>query len=200
MKRHLVLVTTACLLVSLIIVGCETTGQSAALGGLLGAAAGGIIGNQSGHALEGALIGAALGGITGAIISNERQKRLATKEEAENVYFQETGKRATEPVVSVKDIEVVPASVKPGEKIAASCTYSVIGPEASPREGYLHIKKDGETVHTVKMNEEIEDGTMAYSSDLALPSDLEDGNYDVVMEVINGPSSDTKSQTISIVA
>ncbi len=200
MKKHLVLVMTACILISLIIVGCETTGQSAALGGLLGAAAGGIIGNQSGHALEGALIGAALGGITGAIISNERQKRLATKEEAENIYFQETGKRATEPVVSVNDLEVVPANVKPGEKLAASCTYSVIGPEASPREGYLHIMRNGNTIQKVKMNEKIEDGKMAYSSDITLPNDLEDGNYDVVMEVINGPSSDRKSQTISIVA
>lgn len=50
--------------------GCTTTQSydGAVLGGLLGAGAGAIIGNQSGDAGEGALIGAGLGAITGALI------------------------------------------------------------------------------------------------------------------------------------
>ena len=65
-------------LVSLIaagIIGCETKAQSGALiGGAGGAAAGGIIGHQSGHGTEGALIGGAVGAIGGALVGNEMDK------------------------------------------------------------------------------------------------------------------------------
>ena len=48
------------------------TQRGAVVGGLLGAGAGAIIGNQSGRAGEGALIGAAAGGLGGAAIGNAR--------------------------------------------------------------------------------------------------------------------------------
>lgn len=67
----------AILLCGMVLSGCATThtGQhGAVLGGLLGATAGAIIGNQSGDAGEGALIGAALGGIAGAAIGDSQEK------------------------------------------------------------------------------------------------------------------------------
>ena len=51
-----------------------TTQRGAATGALLGAAAGGIIGHQSGRALEGAAIGAAAGGGAGALYGNARDQ------------------------------------------------------------------------------------------------------------------------------
>lgn len=50
------------------------TQRGAATGALLGAAAGGIIGHQSGRALEGAAIGAAAGGGAGALYGNARDQ------------------------------------------------------------------------------------------------------------------------------
>ena len=50
------------------------TQRGAATGALLGAAAGGIIGHQSGRALEGAAIGAAGGGTAGALYGNARDQ------------------------------------------------------------------------------------------------------------------------------
>jgi uncharacterized protein YcfJ len=60
---------------------CENMGPStqkgAVIGGLGGAAVGGIIGSQSGRGLEGALIGGAVGAAGGAAIGNskDRQRR-----------------------------------------------------------------------------------------------------------------------------
>jgi uncharacterized protein YcfJ len=73
---------------SFIITGCTTTGahDGALLGGLLGAGAGAIIGNQPGDAGEGALIGAGLGAITGAIIGDSMEKSRYTTREV--VYVQ----------------------------------------------------------------------------------------------------------------
>lgn len=50
------------------------TQRGAATGALLGAAAGGIIGNQSGNTAGGALLGAAAGGTAGALYGNARDQ------------------------------------------------------------------------------------------------------------------------------
>jgi hypothetical protein len=46
-----------------------------AVGALGGAAAGGIIGHQSGNAAEGALIGAGVGAVTGNVIGGKKDNR-----------------------------------------------------------------------------------------------------------------------------
>ena len=50
------------------------TQRGALGGGLLGAAAGGVIGHQSGNALEGAAIGGALGAGAGALYGNSQDQ------------------------------------------------------------------------------------------------------------------------------
>lgn len=51
------------------------TQTGAVIGGLAGAAAGGIIGHQSGRGLEGAAIGGAAGAAGGALIGNAQDRR-----------------------------------------------------------------------------------------------------------------------------
>jgi len=55
--------------------GSSNTRRDATTGALIGAAAGGIIGNQSGNALEGAVLGAAVGGIGGAAVGNNKDNQ-----------------------------------------------------------------------------------------------------------------------------
>ena len=50
------------------------TQRGAVIGALGGAALGGIVGNQSGRALEGAAIGAAAGGAGGALFGNAQDQ------------------------------------------------------------------------------------------------------------------------------
>ena len=74
MKHTILTIITATSLVS-----CANTGpatqQGAVIGGLGGAAVGGIIGSQSGRGLEGALIGGALGAAGGAAIGNSKDRQ-----------------------------------------------------------------------------------------------------------------------------
>lgn len=51
------------------------TSTGAVAGGLIGAGAGAIIGNQSGRPLEGAAIGGAIGAGSGALLGNAKDKR-----------------------------------------------------------------------------------------------------------------------------
>jgi len=69
------------LLIALVLTGCESAGpstqQDAVVGGLGGAALGGIIGHQSGRGLEGAAIGGALGALAGGVYGNAQDQRRA---------------------------------------------------------------------------------------------------------------------------
>lgn len=66
------------LLISAPLVSC-TNGPNARtgtiIGGLGGAAAGGIIGNQSGRGLQGALVGGGLGALAGNVIGGSQDQR-----------------------------------------------------------------------------------------------------------------------------
>ncbi|MEQ1751203.1 MAG: glycine zipper domain-containing protein [Prosthecobacter sp.] len=66
------------LLISAPLVSC-TNGPNArtgtVVGGLGGAAVGGIVGNQSGRGLEGALVGGGLGALAGNVIGGSQDQR-----------------------------------------------------------------------------------------------------------------------------
>lgn len=87
MKRIGVGGMAAALVLAMAVVGCQTTPtqQGAVAGGLLGAGAGAIIGNQvDGKSGEGALIGAGLGALTGALIGDkvdENRSRRTTQQQ-----------------------------------------------------------------------------------------------------------------------
>ena len=63
------------LMLSLFLAGCTTTQKTAGAGTALGAAAGGIIGHQSGRGWEGAALGGVIGGLTGALAGDAREDR-----------------------------------------------------------------------------------------------------------------------------
>ena len=67
---------TMLILIPVAIIGCTTTQKGAAIGGLGGAALGGIIGHQSGHGVEGALIGAGAGAVGGALVGEQMDKKF----------------------------------------------------------------------------------------------------------------------------
>jgi hypothetical protein len=73
---------------ALSLASCETgpnAQRGAVIGGLGGAAVGGIIGNQSGRGLEGAAIGAGLGALAGNQIGAARDR--------DNYYYNDRGYR-----------------------------------------------------------------------------------------------------------
>ena len=79
MKRHVHLFSLAVWLLAAS--GCAENqtrvAEGAGIGGLIGAAAGGIIGHQGRHGGQGALIGGAVGAATGAIVGAQMKKNRA---------------------------------------------------------------------------------------------------------------------------
>lgn len=60
---------------SVLLVGCTGTQKGATIGGVAGAALGGIIGYQSGHGAEGALIGGGVGAAGGALTGDAMENK-----------------------------------------------------------------------------------------------------------------------------
>lgn len=74
--------------------GGPNSQTGAVIGALGGAAAGGIIGHQSGRGLEGAAIGGALGGIGGAVVGDAQDQRNAEyryNRDRDGRYYREDG-------------------------------------------------------------------------------------------------------------
>ncbi len=73
---------------------CETPGQGATTGALVGggsgALVGGIIGHQSGHTTEGALIGGAVGAVGGGVVGH--QQGQINQMNRENAYYRNQGR------------------------------------------------------------------------------------------------------------
>lgn len=73
MRNVLILALILCVVT---LYGCTTTQKGAAMGSVLGAGAGAIIGHQSDSTAEGAAIGAAVGGLGGALIGEQMDKKF----------------------------------------------------------------------------------------------------------------------------
>lgn len=199
MKKNITILTIVTLLAATLLTGCETTGQSAGLGAGIGALAGGIIGHQSGRAAEGALIGAALGGIVGGIIGHEKQKRLASKKEMEELFYQQYGENPTESMVYWDQFSVTPTTVKPGDALKAKGEYVRIGPEPdTPPTGTVYLLADDGTLVEEMPMEEVNDGRFEFERVLNIPDSLQDGNYKLAVEVQSGTSSALKEDSFTI--
>ncbi|MBP6343222.1 MAG: hypothetical protein KA403_04770 [Candidatus Omnitrophica bacterium] len=62
--------------VLIVTIGCTTTQKGSAIGGLGGAALGGIIGHQSDHGVAGAAIGGAAGAVGGMLVGEHMDKKF----------------------------------------------------------------------------------------------------------------------------
>ena len=78
------------------------TQRGAALGGLAGAVAGGLIGDNNGEAGAGAAIGGVVGAITGGILGNATEKENVARQQ-QQFYYQQQQAATIQSAVSISD-------------------------------------------------------------------------------------------------
>jgi uncharacterized protein YcfJ len=79
MKKILLLITITATLTNCVAPTGPNTQRGSVVGGLIGAAAGAVIGHQGGNALEGAAIGGAVGAGAGAVFGNSYERPSARR-------------------------------------------------------------------------------------------------------------------------
>ena len=166
--------------------GCETTGESAGLGALIGAGAGALIGAGSGHAAAGALIGAAVGGAGGAISHDVRATRAEKRQTASETY----ARYNYEPVETVttsnrslslvfEDASVVPSRIRRGAMVEGTMQYAVLGSGAGRDVTETRIIKKGSEVISQVSSKTFtrNDGTWVSRQEFRIPESWAPGEY-----------------------
>ena len=168
--------------------GCETTGESAGLGALIGAGAGALIGAGSGHAAAGALIGAAVGGAGGAISHDVRETRAEKRRTASETYARYNYEpvetvRTTTPSRSLslvfEDASVVPSRIRRGAMVEGTMQYAVLGSGAGRDVTETRIIKMGSEVISQVSSKTFtrNDGTWVSRQEFRIPESWAPGEY-----------------------
>lgn len=168
--------------------GCQTYGESAALGGLIGAAAGTIIGHQSGHELEGMAIGAAAGAAVGAIAKDQEVRREYEREmeyQAQLPPSPPPPDTVSAETLVLENITVLPSTVRHGEILEVSMQYGVY----NARDG-VQLKetrtlyKDGREVEAFSSTVIYRaNGSWVSGQQFRVANRLEPGFYEIVQTV-----------------
>ena len=175
-------IMVATLIAALAAAGCETAGGSAGVGAAGGALAGAIIGNQSGHAAEGALIGAVVGGLAGYGIHKLRTRQTRTPEETASDYKYEPEQGF---MLELRDGEVSPKTVKPGDTVTATVEYATLGTGAGVEVEESRTLRKGNEVLAELDRETVTrtDGTWQNALEFKVPKSAKAGEYTVTQRV-----------------
>jgi len=170
------------------VVGCQTYGESAGLGGALGAGAGAIIGHQSGHTVEGALIGGALGAGTGMLVHKVKVDRARSREQTAQAYNYQP---AQGEMLTLERSEVLPATVRPGEEISGTIQYALLGTGPGTQVSEQRAIMQGERVvaEISTQNFSRQDGTWVSTLPFRLPGNIQPGQYSLVTTVRTSQSA-----------
>jgi len=168
--------------------GCQTYGEAGALGAALGAGTGAIIGHQSGHAGEGAVIGAVLGGLVGLVAHDIKVQKMRSQQETAQAYHYHASEGE---VLNFEETGVIPLSVRPGEAIASSIQYALLGTGAGVRVSETRSLLRGEQVMADLSTKNFtrSDGTWVSTQEFRLPANLQPGEYTLLTRVRTNQSA-----------
>lgn len=180
-KRTFLALGTALVLVAGM-TGCQTYGESAGLGGLIGAGAGALIG-AAGGGEDGAIIGAAVGGAVGAaggaIVHDVRRSRARQVVPAQQTAVTYDYKPSYGQSLVFEEATVRPDVARRGEYVEARMQYALLGASNGTRVTERRtIFKDGRIVSEISAEEhQRNDGTWVSAQEFRIPQSWEPGEY-----------------------
>ncbi len=171
--------------------GCETTGESAGLGALIGAGAGAVIGGIAGDG-QGALIGAAVGagvGAAGGAIAHDVRKSRAEQikpatQTAETYHYQPSAGQS----LVFEDAGVNPPVTRRGQFIEARMQYALLGaPNGIAVTERRIILKDDKLISEISAEEHTRnDGTWVSTQEFKVPDSWTPGEY-IIEQSVQSP-------------
>ncbi len=186
-RKQTTIIMGLMLAVAVALSGCETTGGSVASGAVLGGLAGAVIGNQSGHAGEGAAIGAVLGGLVGYGVHKYKARQTQTAQETYKEYKYEPDQGFQ---LDMKEGSISPSIVKPGQTVTATMKYAALGTGAGmPIEEVRTLKKDTNATDLDKETIVRTDGTYEGRLDFQVPEKSPAGDYKLTQRITSSGKS-----------
>ncbi len=162
----------------------------AAIGGATGAVAGAVLagkGSKTEVAILGGLAGALIGGVIGHYAYDQKKSKAET---AQKYDYQAT----MGTMVRIEDVSVVPATVKPGDKVDLKVTYAVL--EAADKDVNItesrEIRIGNDLVGKPEVNVSRSGGTYSSTVPVFLPEDAKKGTYNVIATVQTQTAKDSR--------
>ncbi len=196
--RTAYLFTVGLAILALVLSGCQTYGEAAALGGAAGAGTGAIIGHQSGHAGEGAVIGAVVGTIAGLVAHDVKARRsMDAQTTAQRLgYSPQQGE-----VLQLEDSQVLPSFVRAGNMVEATIQYVLLG---VPTRGTdvretRALLRNGEVIAELSSKTfRRSNGTWVSTLPFRVPGNLTPGEYTMVQTVATAQSQISSSTRFTV--
>jgi predicted small secreted protein/Tfp pilus assembly protein PilV len=213
MKIHRILAIALVLLLSVSLMSCTTPsgtyspGKSAGAGALGGAAAGAaigsIIGAATGSPATGAWVGAATGaiagGIGGALYARHMNQQMRSREAAAQQYNYSSSRGS---VVDINEVRTSPTSVRPGQTVDISTTYTILTPQDPPTQVtlYREVRHNGQVVgqpHSVQATNK--NGTHQDRVGFTVPRSAPPGTYMVSNRISSSYGTAERSAYFTVV-
>jgi outer membrane lipoprotein SlyB len=180
--------------VLLFFAGCETVKEhkGAAVGAGIGGAAGAALGDD--NRVLGGLIGALVGGAIGHYAYDQQRSGEETAEVYD--YSPDQGTR-----LEIENAAVQPITVEPGQKVDIKMTYAVLNPSEEEQLRVTEIREishNGEQVGRLEKTVTHSDGTYTSSVPIQLPSDAEQGLYEVKTKIQTPRAQAVELATFSV--
>ena len=181
-------------------------GRSTAAGALGGAAAGAalgsIIGAATGSPGTGAWVGAAsgaiVGGLGGAMYARHMNQQMRNRAVAAQQYNYTPGRGV---LVDVSEAASSPNTVRPGQAVDMSMTYTILNPDNSPTQVtlYREVRQNGSTVgqpHAVQVVNQ--NGTFQDRVAFTVPPNAGPGLYTVSSRVLSSYGSAERTSSLTV--
>jgi len=212
MKNYRIMALPFVLLLSISLLSCATPsgtynpGESTAAGALGGAAAGAAIGSIIGAATGspgtgawvGAATGAIAGGVGGALYARHMNQQMRNRELAAQQYNYNPSRGV---LVDVSQAAAVPNTVRPGQTVDISMTYTVLNPDNTPTKVtlYREVRLNGQTVgqpNTVQVMNQ--NGTFQDRVAFSVPPVAGPGLYTVSNRVLTDYGSAERTSSFTV--
>ncbi len=170
------------------VAGCQTTGESAGLGALIGAGAGAVIGGIAGDgkgAAIGAAVGAGVGAAGGAIAHDVRKSRAERIQSPQQTAEQYHYTPAAGQSLKFEDASITPAVTKRGQFVEARMQYALLGaPDGTAITERRVILKGDQLISEISAEEHTRnDGTWVSLQEFKVPDSWTAGDYTIEQTV-----------------
>ena len=169
-------------------------------GAVAGGALGGVIGAQMGEAGTGIVIGSLLGALAGAAIGHYAYDQKRTEEAAQQHYDYSYNESKAN-LVRIEEAFASPSTVRQGDTIELSTTYTVLGPKGATM-GVTETREirnnRNELTGKPQVTVQRQGGTYTSRVPLKLSTDAQKGTYAVYASVQSGSSIDSKECTFTV--
>lgn len=133
------------------------------------------------------------------LIHAVHRHQMSNREQLRAEYANAGIEMPTGPFVRIEKLTVAPSRVSYGDKLSVAVQYQILNAQPGAK-GTLRVQRDGEEIWSAPITFALDkDGRATYETGLNTPGTLYPGEYEVLIELENGPVASSQKATFELV-